>query len=88
MHNCGLSSWGAKSVVRKVGVFFVSSAHNKIWKPQGKAQVVQEHGLHFTQCAKTCGKVQAVRLRGSVVHQSHITISLMHWLVPVFPMQS
>ena len=73
LHSCGLSSLGVKSVVRKVGVFFVSSAHNNIWKPQCEAQVVREHGLHITQHAKTCGKVRAVRPRHSAVHQSCIT---------------
>ena len=71
--SCGLSSLGTKSVVRKVGVFFVSSAHDNIWKPQCEAQIVQEHGLHITQHAKTCGKMRVVRPRHSAVHQSRIT---------------
>ena len=73
LRSCGLSSQAAKSVVRRVGVFIVSSAYNNIWKPRCEAQVVREHDLYITQCAKTCSKVRAVRPTRSAAHQSHIT---------------
>ena len=73
LRSCGLSSQAAKSVVRRVGVFIVSSAYNNIWKPRCEAQAVREHDLYITQHAKTCNKVRAVRPTRSAAHQSRIT---------------
>jgi hypothetical protein len=73
LQRCGLPSLGIKSVVRKVGKFFVSSAYEKIWKPQCEAQVVREHSFHITQKAKFHSKVRLVRPIHSIVHQPRVT---------------
>jgi len=50
---CGLSARKAQGVVRKVGRFFVSAAHDRVWRPRCEAQILHEQSLMITQKSKT-----------------------------------
>ena len=42
LRGCGISAKGVRSVAMKVGKYFVSAAHDEIWRPRCEAQVERE----------------------------------------------
>jgi ribonuclease HI len=82
LHRCGLSVKRARAVVRKVGKFFVSAAHDRIWQPRCDVQITRERGLLITQKAKTGRKVRvgerSCRLAGGlrITHVTHVLAGL------------
>ena len=80
--DCGLSIKKAQAVARKVGKYFVSTAHDRIWRPWCDAQIAREQGLMITQKAKNGGKLRvgecSHRATGGlrITHVTHVLAGL------------
>jgi hypothetical protein len=73
LRGCGISAKGVHSVAMKVGKFFVSAAHNEIWRPRCDAQVERERRCLITQKDKIGGRVQADRPPRGVCSKPRVT---------------
>ena len=70
---CGLSPKKVRSIVLRVSKFFVSAAHDRVWKPWCEAQVACEQSLMITQSVKTGGRVHLNRPICQVCSKPQIT---------------
>ena len=75
LQSCGLSARKIQALVRKVGKFFVSAAHDRVWRPRCEAQILHEQKLMITQRAKIGRqlRVEEVSCRAKGGCKSHMS---------------